>query len=73
MVAPSRSCPAPVPNARQEYRDQFGRLLRHVPTDKFFSDIAEAQARSASADEICVLAFREAQRSRVATEEKVKL
>ena len=29
--------------------------------------------RSASADEICVLAFREVQRSRVATEDKVKL
>ncbi|CAI5700578.1 unnamed protein product [Peronospora effusa] len=73
MVAPSRPRQPPVPNARQEYREKFGRPSRHVPTDKFFADIAEAQARSASADELRVLALREVQRSRVATDDKVKL
>ncbi|TDH72444.1 uncharacterized protein CCR75_005703 [Bremia lactucae] len=73
MVAPTRTSQEPVPASRQAYRTNFGRPSRHVPTDKFFADIADAQARSASAAELRTLALREVQRSRVSTDDKVKL
>ena len=41
--------------------------------DKFFAHIAEAQARSASADNLRTLDLREVQLSRVATKDKGKL
>ncbi|KAJ8554721.1 hypothetical protein ON010_g9763 [Phytophthora cinnamomi] len=73
MVAPTRQRPVQASNPRQEYREQFGRPTRHVPTDKFFADIDEAIANKVSAQEIRVLALREVQRSRVAVDDKVKL
>ena len=41
--------------------------------DKLFAHIAEAQARSASADNLRTLDLREVQLSRVATKDKGKL
>ncbi|CAH0490628.1 unnamed protein product [Peronospora farinosa] len=73
MVAASRPAQASPPDPRQAYREKFGRQSRHVPTDKFFAAIDEALEQRASAQKLRVLALREFQRARVASDDKVQV